>query len=618
MSIEVQDRELCPRFTARLFEDVTIGPSPHWLKARLMAAGQRPINNVVDITNYVMLLGGQPLHAFDADLVAGGSLTVRRARDGETITTLDDVERTLDTDMLVIEDAEGPTSIAGIMGGARSEVNDGTTRVLMEAANWNGPNIQRTSSRLALRTEASGRFEKGLSPELALEGQALAAKLMVELCGARPVGGTIDVGGPGPEAAVIRLREARVEALLGLPIPRDAQSTILEALGFGVAAAEDGLDVTVPHWRRNDVTREADLVEEVGRIWGYEKLPITLPSRRGVSGRLEPEQRLRRRAEDALLGAGVSEILGWSFAAPGLVRKLGIPDDDPRSRVVRLANPMSEDQSVLRTLLLGPLLDNVERNRARGNEDVRLWQYGAVYLAHDPSAPTNGAAPTGGRNRDHVPGLDRLPTERQHLGALLTGRLRPPSWRDPEPARADFFAAKGVLEALMSALRVPWEVQPSREPFLHPGRSAQVLAGGEPAGWLGELHPAIAARWDLEQAAGFELDFGVLAEHAVLRPDYEDLTSFPAVREDVAVVVPDGVSAAQLVAVVREAGGALLRRAEVFDVYRGAQVGEGASSLALRLEFRAADRTLTDEDVAERRAKIVAALSEQLGARLRG
>ncbi len=277
----MEDSELCPRFTAVLYEDVKLGESPPWLKARLMAAGQRPISNVVDITNYVMLLGGQPLHAFDADLVAGGSLTVRRAREGETITTLDDVERKLDTDMLVIEDAEGPTSIAGIMGGARSEVNDGTTRVLMEAANWNGPNIQRTSSRLALRTEASGRFEKGLSPELALEGQALAAKLMVELCGARPVGGTIDVGGPGPEAAVIRLREARVEALLGLPIPRDAQATILEALGFGVAEAEDGLDVTVPHWRRNDVTREADLVEEVGRIWGYEKLPITLPSRRG-------------------------------------------------------------------------------------------------------------------------------------------------------------------------------------------------------------------------------------------------------------------------------------------------------------------------------------------------
>jgi phenylalanyl-tRNA synthetase beta chain len=275
---------------------------------------------------------------------------------------------------------------------------------------------------------------------------------------------------------------------------------------------------------------------------------------------------------------------------------------------------MSEDQSVLRTTLLGPLLDNVERNRARGNEDVRLWQYGAVYLAREAPASLDG----GGRNRDVVPGLDRLPIERQHLAALLTGRLRPPSWREAEPARADFFAVKGVLEALLSAIRVAWEVEPSREPFLHPGRSARVLVAGEPVGWLGEIHPAVAARWDLEQAAGFELDFGVLAAHADYQPDYEDLTSFPAVREDVAVVVPDGVSAAQLVAVVRKAGGALLRRAEVFDVYRGAQVGEGAASLALRLEFRAADRTLTDEEVAERRAKIVAALSDQLGARLRG
>ncbi len=513
--------------------------------------------------------------------------------------------------MLLIEDAEGPTSIGGVMGGARSEVNDGTTRVLMEAANWNGPNIQRTTSRLALRTEASGRFEKGLSPELTLEGQALAAKLMVELCGARVAGGTIDVGGPGPAAVTIRLREARVEALLGLAIPRAEQARILEALGFGVAEADDGLDATVPHWRRNDVTREADLVEEVGRIWGYEKLPITLPSRRGVSGRLEPEQRLRRRAEDALLGAGVSEILGWSFAAPGLLEKLSIPPEDPRARVVKLANPMSEDQSVLRTSLLGPLLDNVERNRARGHEDVRLWQYGAIYLARDP-ADGNGAGPPA------VPGLDRLPDERQHLAALLTGRLRPQTWREAEPPQADFFAAKGVLTALMSALRVAWDVEPSREPFLHPGRSARVLVGGEPAGWLGELHPAVGARWDVEQAAGFEVDFGLLAKHAVLVPDYEDLTSFPAVRQDMALVVPDDVSAAAVVAVVRKAGGALLRRAEVFDVYRGAQVGEGSSSLALRLEFRAPDRTLTDEEAAQRREKIVAALADQLGARLRG
>jgi phenylalanyl-tRNA synthetase beta chain len=624
VSIEVRDPDLCPRFTARLFEDVKLGESPPWLKARLMAAGQRPISNVVDITNFVMLCSGQPMHAFDADLIAGGRLIVRRAGDGETITTLDDVERTLDPDVCVIEDAEGPTSIAGIMGGARSEVNDATTRVLMEAATWNGPNIQRTSTRLGLRTEASGRFEKGLQPEQGMDGQALAAKLMIELCGARPVGGTIDVGGPGPAAATIRLREARVEGLLGAPIARAEQAEILERLGFGVADAGDGLDVTVPYWRRDDVTREADLVEEVGRIWGFERLPLTLPSRRGVSGRLAPHQRLRRRAEDALVGAGLSELLGWSFAAPSLAERLGLPDDDSRRRVVRLANPMSEEQSVLRTTLLGSLLDNLQRNRARGHEDVRLWERGAVYLvrangsgaegAHRVHPPTDGARPPG----RVIPGLDRLPTEEEHLAALLSGRLRPPTWRDAEPPRADFFAAKGVLGALMDAIRVPWEVEPAREPFLHPGRAARVLAAGEPAGWLGELHPAVAARWDLEQAAGFELDFGVLARAADVAPGYDDVTSFPSVRQDLAIVVADGVSAATVVGVVREAGGALLSRAEVFDVYRGAQVGEGAASLALRLEFRAPDRTLTDEEADKRRAKIVAALGERLGAQLRG
>ena len=609
-SVEVEDPELCPRFTAVLYEDVKLGESPPWLKARLMAAGQRPISNVVDITNYAMLLCGQPMHAFDADLVAGGRLVVRRAKDGEATTTLDDIERRLDSGMVVIDDAEGPTSIAGVMGGLRSEVNDATTRVLMEAANWNGPNIQRTSTRLILRTEASGRFEKGLSPELAIEGQALAARLMVELCGARPAGGTIDVGGPGPDAAVLRLREARVEALLGVAIARDEQASILERLGFGVAEADDGLDVTVPHWRRNDVTREADLVEEVGRIWGYEKLPVTLPSRRGVSGRLEPEQRLRRRAEDALVGAGVSEILAWSFAAPSLAERLGIGEDDPRHRVVALANPMSEEQSVLRTSLLGPLLDNVQRNRARGHEDVRLWAYGAIYLAHE-AGDGNGAAPA-------VPGLDRLPTERQHLAALLTGRLRPATWREPEPATADFFAAKGVLGALMTALRVPWEVEPSREPFLHPGRSARVLAGGEPAGWLGELHPAVAGRWDVEQAAGFELDFGVLAVQAQLEPGYEDLTTYPSLHRDLALSVDASVPAQAVIDAVRKAGAPLIRSVEIFDVYRGEQAGEGRVSLAMHLRYQASDRTLTDEEVSAVQDRILQALVAELGGAHRG
>jgi phenylalanyl-tRNA synthetase beta chain len=525
------------------------------------------------------------------------------------MTTLDDVERTLDADTVVIDDAEGPTSIGGIMGGARSEVHTGTTRVLMEAATWVGPNIQRTSARLALRTEASGRFEKQLQPEQGLEGQAVATKLMIELCGARPVGGTIDIGGAGPEPATIRLRDARTERLLGASVPRADAARILSALGFGLAEQPDGLDVTVPAWRRADVEREADLIEEVARIWGLDRIPATLPSRRGAVGRLAPEQRIRRRAEDALVGAGLSEAVGWSFSSPDVARRLGM-DAQP----IALENPMSEDQSVMRTTLLGSLLDSLKRNRSRGFEDVRLFEYGAVYL--EPGGDGD-SAPTG---NPWYPAADpALPSERTHLGALLTGRMRPASWGDSAPATADLFAAKGVLEALMRALRVDWRAEPGGdEPFLHPRRAATVYAGDRRAGWLGELHPSVAAAWDLDGAAGFELDFGALAAAATTVPRYEDLTSFPAIRQDIAVLVADDVPAARVLDTIRGAGGALLQRAEVFDVYRGAQVGEGRASLAVRLEFRAPDRTLTDEDVAQRRAKIVAALRDQVGGELRG
>jgi phenylalanyl-tRNA synthetase beta chain len=613
-AVEVRSPDLCPRFTARLFEDVKLGPSPPWLKARLMAAGQRPISNVVDITNYVMLLTGQPMHAFDADLVAGGTLVVRRARDGETMTTLDDVERTLDSDMCVIDDADGPTSIAGVMGGARSEVRDGTTRVLMEAATWNGPNIQRTSTRLGLRTEASGRFEKQLQPEQGIDGQAVAAKLMVELCGARPAGGTIDQRsssltggpGPGPDPVTVRLRDARTEQLLGAPVPRADAARILDALGFGVAEAGDGLDGTVPYWRRDDVYREVDLIEEVARIWGFDRFPATLPSRRGAVGRLAPEQRLRRRAEDALVGAGLSEAVGWSFSSRDVARKLGLP-----GAAVELENPMSEEQAVMRTTLLGSLLDALHRNTSRGMPDVRLFEYGAVYH------PGSSEEPTGNPWYPH--GDPELPVERILLGALMTGRVRPASWGDPEPPRAGLFAAKAAVEALMRALRVEFRVEPSSDrPFLHPRRGATVLVGDHEAGWLGELHPSVAAQWDLDGVAGFELDFGALAGAATGVPRYEDLTSFPAVRWDLAVIVGRDVPSARAVDVVRGAGGARLASVDVFDVYEGPQVGDERKSLALHLEFRASDRTLTEDEVSKLVEKIVAALREQVGGELRG
>jgi phenylalanyl-tRNA synthetase beta chain len=597
------ETERCPRFTARIFENVQLGPSPEWLKARLMAAGQRPINNVVDITNYVMLLTGQPLHAFDLDRVAGGTLTVRDGRDGDVLETLDGESRRLDPDMVVICDADGPTSLAGVMGGARSEVHDGTTRVLLESASWDGPNIQRTSTRLGLRSEASGRFEKGLSPEQTLEAQAVATRLLVELCGATVRPGTLDVAGPaGWDRAnqVIRLRDARVPALLGAEIPRARSAEILTALGFATADAGDGLDVTVPHFRRNDVTREADLIEEVARIDGVDKLPATLPLRRGAAGRLTPWQRLRRTAADTLAGAGLHEVIGWSWSAPDLADRLRLPDGDPLRQAIAVENPMSAEHGLLRTTLLGGLLDVTRHNVTRGIADVAIFESGAVFNRSD----------------------DQLPHEPHMLGALLTGAVRRPTWTESQPPQADFFAAKGVLAHLLDTLRVTWRVEPGSEPFLHPGRSAQVLVcphgGGDEVvvGWLGELHPSVAADWDLERTAGFMLDLNV-AIAAVPGPAlYEDYTSFPEVRQDLAVVLDDTVPAAEVVRVVREAGGPLLADAEVFDVYRGAQVGEGKVSLAVRLAFRSSERTLTDEEVAQRRGAIEEALSG-LGGSLR-
>ena len=599
--VRIEAPDLCPRFTARVFDNVTIGPSPRWLKARLIAAGMRPISNVVDITNYVMLLTGHPLHAFDLDKVAGGELTVRRANDGEQIETLDGQTRTLDAEMLVIEDADGPTSIAGVMGGARSEVEDGTTRVLMEVASWIGPNIHRTSNILGLRSEASGRFEKGLAPEQAMEAQTVATRLMVELTGATVVGGTIDAGPfasePWPDAT-IRLREHKVASLLGLVIPRARQTQTLTALGFGVADAADGLDVTVPGFRRNDVTREADLVEEVGRF-DLDKLPATLPKRRGAAGRMSSEQRLRRRAVDALIGRGAYEIVGWSFTEPGVADRLRLPEDDPRRKFVALQNPMSEDHSVLRTTVLGSLLDATKHNVARGNADLRLIEQGAVYVAAEGQ---------------------QLPHEHRALGAVLHGRLSAPSWGDSEAPRAvDFFAAKGLLAATLDALRVDWSVRAEAQPFLHPGRSATVLAGEEVIGWVGELHPLVARAWELEGAvAAFELDLDRTVAHAVAVPYFRDLTSFPPVRQDLAVIVAEDIAADDVLSAVRGAGGKLLDAVRVFDVYRGAQVGEGRKSLALALTFQAPDRTLSDEDVAPVRDKVVAALAKHVGGELRG
>jgi phenylalanyl-tRNA synthetase beta chain len=609
-SVAVEVPELCPRFTARAFLDVEVGPSPPWLQARLSAAGQRPINNVVDITNYVMLLTAQPLHAFDLDKVPGGELTVRTARPGEKMTTLDEVERELDAETVLVCDRDGPTGIAGIMGGQVSEVSGETTRVLLEVANWNGTNILRTSRQLGLRSEASSRFEKQLHPDLCLRAQAVASKLMVELCGAKLAPGTIDVAAEIPAPPTIRLRGARVRGLLGMEIPQGDQVAYLERLGFGVRADGEDLEATVPPARHYDVTREVDLVEEVGRLHGFERLAPTLPSTGERRGGLSREQQLRRRAEDALRDLGFDQVVGWSFTDPGEFARLRLREDDPRSQPVLLANPLSEDQSAMRTTLLGSLLDVAGRNLARGLDAAALFESGGVYLREGGA----GDGPLGGSFRGERPAPF---TEPQRFGALAVGPLTPKSWRGGgEPA--DFFALKAVLEALAGQLGVELTFEPVEEPFLHPGKAARVRAGGEDAGWIGAVHPLVCREWDLEGAVGFEIDAApLLAAATVGEEAYEDVTTFPAVNQDLAVVVPVGIAAAEVRAAVVAGGGELLQSAEVFDFYEGEQVGEGRKSLALRLEFRAEDRTLSDEDVTGPRAAIEAEL-ERIEGSLRG
>jgi phenylalanyl-tRNA synthetase beta chain len=612
-SVTVEAPGLCPRFTARVFTDVTIGPSPAWLQARLSAAGQRPINNVVDVTNYVMLLTAQPLHAFDLDRVPGGALTVRTAHDGERMKTLDDVERSFDAETVLVCDQRGPSGIAGIMGGQVSEVSDETTRVLLEVANWNGTNILRTSRLLGLRSEASSRFEKQLHPELCIRAQRIASRLMIELCGAKLVPGTIDVAAESPAASPIRLRGERMTGLLGMEIEQPDQVAYLERLGFAVEAGGEALTVEVPPDRHYDVTREVDLIEEVARVHGIdEHLPSTLPAV-GQAGGLRRDQRLRRRAEDVLRDLGFDEVVGWSFTDPGESARLRMPADDPRAQPVVVSNPLSEDQSVMRTTLLGSLLGAAQRNLARDADHVALFESARVYL----TLPTGRNRPNGGRLRPIGPLGGEFAGERgapfveaHRLGALAVGRLAPASWRD-EGRAADFFALKGVLEALATRLGPELAFEPASEPFLHPGRSASVLVAGIGLGWIGELHPLVCRAWDIDGAVGFEVELGALVGSASAGAEaFEDVTTFPSLRQDLAVVVPAEVSAARVRGVVMAGGGGLLRGAEIFDLYEGEQLGEGRKSLALRLEFRAEDRTLTDDEVAERRAAIVAALSE--------
>ena len=555
VDVVVDDPVGCPRYIGRVFRDVAVGPSPQWLRSRLHLAGMRSISNVVDITNYVMHTWGSPLHAFDRRLLAGGRIVVRRAHAGETLRTLDGTMRTLLPSDLMITDGERSVALAAIMGGLESEVSDETTEVLLEAANFEPIGILRTSERLALRTDGSNRWEKGVDPHLAEPAAVLASRLLVDLAGAEPVGAT-DVQAPLPERPVITLRPERTSRVVGLDVDADEQRVMLERLGFDV---DPGWEVTVPTWRARDVTREIDLVEEVARLV-LDRLPHTMPLRRAVAGHLTAAQRSRRLIEDVLVGAGFSEAYTWSLTPT-----------DPHGEAIRLPDPMSGDHAVLRTTLLHGLVDAARVNVDAANEQVALFELARVYF----------------------PSGVQLPDERWRVGGIAEG---------------GYEAARAAVEAVHDAFHVPLEPHRAVRSFLHPGKAAAV-----PSGWLGELHPML-----LEGSWGvFELDVDTLVAPVPERILYEDVITYPANRQDIAVVVDDDVEAGALVATALGACGTVLREARVFDVYHGDQVGAGRKSVAVHLVFRSPERTIGDDEANALRERVVAALADRHGAELR-
>ncbi|MDX6505280.1 MAG: phenylalanyl-tRNA synthetase beta chain, partial [Gaiellaceae bacterium] len=555
VDVRVEDLERCPRYIGRLFRDVAIGDSPLWMKAHLLAAGMRPISNVVDVSNYVMLALGNPHHAFDQAKLAERRIVVRRAGEGERIRTLDGSDRALSAEELVIADASRPVAIAGIMGSEDSEVDPATTDVLLESANFEPVGILRSSERLRLYTEGSRRWEKGVDPHLAAQAATYATQLLVEHCGARWTGST-EVAAPLPERPVVTLRPGRSSEVAGTQIPQAEEQRLLEALGFEVA----GDAVTVPTWRARDVTREIDVVEEVLRLYGLDRLPYSLPLRREMRGWLTREQRLRRLCEDVLVGSGYCEAYTSSLVAT-----------DIRDDALRLPEPLSSEQAVLRTSLVPSLVEAARRNVDAGNEGIALFELARVYL----------------------PSGEQLPEERWRLAGVVEG---------------GFFQAKGAVELLYATLKRELRVERTSCPLFHPGKVASCDAG-----LFGELHPQqLDGTW-----GAFVLDLEQLLAGVPERVLYEDVLSFPPVRQDIAVVVAEEVPAGGLVEAMHEAAGPELREVRVFDVYRGEQVGAGRKSVAFSLVFQSAERTLADEDAAALRERIVGALAERFGAQLR-
>ncbi|MEW6059842.1 MAG: phenylalanine--tRNA ligase subunit beta [Actinomycetota bacterium] len=584
-SVEIRDLERCPRYLARVIRGVRIGASPIPVQARLTAAGMRPLSNVVDATNYVMLEMGQPMHPFDLDLLEGRGIVVRRATNGERLVTLDEVERELGSDDLVIADRTKSVAIAGVMGSATAEVSETTTDVLLESAYFEPRGIMRTSRRLMLPTEASMRFSRGADPEAVAPAADRAARLMIGWSGGGTVlAGAIDVGG-APERKRLAIRSERASLVIGHEVSTDEIVDVFGRLGVGVEKAEGSVVVEVPSYRP-DLEREEDLIEEVVRVQGYESVRATLPGIK-QAGDAGPSYALRRRVRETLVRAGLREALSLSFASASDLELMG------HAGGVRLANPPSAGEPFLRTSLIPNLLRALTGTLYRGARGAALFEVGHVFRASDPIE------------------------EREVVAAAITGPARQGLYGGPRVL--DFFDARGALEALMEALSVgDWHLGDTLGRPFHAGRSSEVVVSGDVVGVIGELHPALAKPLDLpDRVAVFELDVEAAALHAGPGVRYRDVPRFPPVRRDLAFTLDAGIPAAAVRAALEEAVGDLLDSCTLFDVHAGAPLPEGKKSLAFAIDFRAPDRTLTDEDASVAVARAVERLAGEFGAELR-
>ncbi|MFB3160769.1 phenylalanine--tRNA ligase subunit beta [Neobacillus sp. 179-J 1A1 HS] len=593
ITVKVAANEDNPLYAAKVIKNVKIGPAPLWMQTRLMSAGIRPHNNVVDITNYILLEYGQPLHAFDYDRLGSKEILVRRANDGEKFTTLDDVERTLTSDHLVITNGTEPVALAGVMGGANSEVTSDTTTVLLEAAYFTGGTVRKASKDHGLRSEASARFEKGVDPNRVRAAGERAANLIAKYAGGEVLEGASEVDTLTVEPAVVSITLEKINNVIGTNLTIADVEAIFERLQFTVSSEGETITITAPT-RRGDIKIEEDLIEEVARLYGYDNIPKTLPIGSATPGKLSDYQEKRRIVRQYLEGAGLFQAVTYSLTSEEKAAQFALEKRD----FIRLAMPMSEDRSILRLSIMPQLLEVVKYNSARQNDSLAVYETGAVFLAN---------------------GNEVLPEEQEHLAGAITGLWHSHSWQGEKKA-VDFYVLKGILEGLFAKLGLTENVTyvQAKVDKMHPGRTAEIHLNGERIGFVGQVHPTMQKELDLKDSYVFEFSLKAVLEEATAALRYEAIPRFPSITRDIALVVDKETVSGMLKDVIQQAGGKLLKEVSVFDLYEGERMEEGKKSIAYSLKYMDPERTLTDEEVTKVHTRVLEALKTQAGAVLRG